>query len=122
MDREPMVREYWCRMDPHYCDGPGSESFAGLFDRVDSFLHWASQQSGNTVVFTHEQFIRGVLLKTMYPFEQDLKRLMQMFFALRIGQPIANGAIVRLQFEGNYWWTTGIDARHLSGVAPLFAE
>ena len=77
VDRQPMVDEYWSRMDPHYCDGTGSESFSQLLDRVDSFLLWATKQSGNALVFTHEQFIRGVLVRGMYPHEQDLKKTMQ---------------------------------------------
>lgn len=114
VQRQPLVDEYWNRMDPDYYDGPGSESFCKFFERTDSFLNWASTQSGDCVVFTHEQFIRAVLLRTMYPYERDLAKMMRCFFGMRVGQPITNGAMVRLRCDNNLWWTSGVDSRHLS--------
>ena len=98
--------------DPTYCDGSGAESFASLMDRAEAFLNWANQQAGFGVVFSHEQFIRAVLVAAMYPFEKPTATLMRRFFALRTGMPIPNAAIVRPQHGDGRWWVGGVDVAH----------
>jgi len=114
--RQPFVEAYWSRMAPDYCDGEGAESFSGLCDRARSFLQYAAGQPGLGVVFTHEQFIRAVLVAVMYSGEGLSVSLMRRFFALRAGLPLLNGAVVRLQRENGRWWIGGVDVSHLPGT------
>jgi broad specificity phosphatase PhoE len=110
--RQPLVDAYWSRLDPDYCDGIGAESFASLMDRAEAFLNWASGQVSFGIVFTHEQFIRAVLVAAMHPFEKPTVSLMRRFFALRSGMPIPNAAIVRLQHGDGRWWFGGVDVAY----------
>ena len=109
--RQPLVDAYWSQMNPEYCDGIGAESFVELCVRAEAFLNWASGQAGFGVVFTHEQFIRAVLVATMYPSEKPTVTLMRRFFALRSGMPIPNAAIVRLRRDKGRWWFGGVMSR-----------
>jgi broad specificity phosphatase PhoE len=114
--RQPLVDAYWSRMEPDYCDGEGAESFSGLCGRARAFLQYAAEHPGFGVVFTHEQFIRAVLLAVMYPWEWPSVSLMRLFFALRAGLPVPTGAVVRLQRESDRWWIGGVDVSHLPGT------
>lgn len=60
--RRPVVDAYWERCDPHYCDGPGAESFVQLVGRVRVFLRALSQRpEQHIVVFTHGDFLRTLV-------------------------------------------------------------
>ncbi len=110
--RQPMVDAYWERMDPSYRDGEGAESFADFYSRAITLLESASEWTGITVVFTHEQFIRAVLLAVLY---DDVSAAIQMrrFFALRTGLTIPNGGIVRFEYRSGCWWNARIEQSHL---------
>lgn len=112
--RQPLVDEYWRRREKDYCDGDGAESFASFWRRVSKFLRDTGQRDGFGIVYTHEQFIRGALLATMYPGIEPTAKLMNQFFALREALPIPNGAIVQLRCEANRWWTSGIGVSHMA--------
>ena len=59
-EREPYVRAYWDRVEPH-AGSTGAESFAGLLGRTAGFLkRLGAQGSGPVVVFTHGLFMRAV--------------------------------------------------------------
>jgi broad specificity phosphatase PhoE len=116
--RQLLVDAYWSRLDPSYCDGEGAESFAGLYERAESFLRAVTELSGFGVVFTHEQFIRAVFVAATYPGDEPSIKLMRQFFALRTGLPIPNAAVVRLQREGTRWWVGGIDTSHSQAAEP----
>jgi broad specificity phosphatase PhoE len=111
--RQPLVEAYWSRMDPDFCDGGGAESFVALFARVDAFLKIAAEREGFAVVFSHEQFIRAVLVAVMYPKVRPNLDVMRRFWALRAGMPIPNAAVVRLQRDAERWWVGGVDVSHL---------
>ena len=110
--RQLLVDAYWSRLDPSYCDGEGAESFAELCERAESFLRTVTDLPSFGVVFTHEQFIRAVLVAATYPGEGPSIGLMRRFFGLRTGLPIPNAAVVRLRREGERWWVGGIDTSH----------
>jgi broad specificity phosphatase PhoE len=114
--RRPLVEAYWARTDPAYRDGEGTESFSDLWVRAAAFLDQAAQWQGLTVVFTHEQFIRAVLVQVLYGQGPVGPADMTRFFALRTGLPVPNGAIVRLDLRGERWWLGGIDRAHLGGA------
>jgi broad specificity phosphatase PhoE len=116
--RSPLVEAYWARMDPDYCDGDGAESFADLWVRAAGFLDQAAQWQGLTVVFTHEQFIRAVVAQVLFGPGLAGPADMARFFALRIGLPVPNGGIVRLELRTGRWWLGGIDRAHLGAAEP----
>jgi broad specificity phosphatase PhoE len=73
-DRHPMIRDYWERCDPAYRDGEGAETFAELAARVEAFFARfveSGDTGGLTVVFTHGQFLRAVLLRFFGGFGAD---------------------------------------------------
>ena len=116
--RQPLVNAYWERMDPNYRDGAGAESFHNLRTRAKSLHVKALDWTGLTFVFTHEQFIRAVILETISGETPDFTQ-MQRFFALRSGLPIPNGAIIRLDHREHSWWLGAIDTSHLfNSVSP----
>jgi broad specificity phosphatase PhoE len=119
--RQPLVDAYWSRMAPDHCDGEGAESFTGLCDRARSFLGYAAERPGFGVVFTHEQFIRAVLVEALYRGEGLSVSLMGRFFALRAGLPVPNGAVVRLQLHSGRWWIGGVDVSHLPSTEQASA-
>ncbi|MFO0891713.1 MAG: histidine phosphatase family protein [Isosphaeraceae bacterium] len=116
--RQPMVDAYWARMDPDHRDGDGAETFADLHGRARAFLREAAGRAGFGVVFTHEQFIRAVLVAAMYPGEAPSVGLMRRFFALRGGMPIPNAAVVRMRWDAGRWWSGGVDVSHLRAAEP----
>lgn len=61
-DRLPMVKEYWDRCDPFYCDGDGAESFNDFINRVRKTLENIKKRDESFItVFSHGQFIAGLL-------------------------------------------------------------
>lgn len=100
-DRRPAVEAYWQRLDPHFVDGPGAESFAQLLDRLAQALARLSALPGLSAVFTHGNAMRGLLcllLPGPAAARADPGRSMALMAALRHGLPIANLAVLRLEF------------------------
>jgi broad specificity phosphatase PhoE len=117
--RLPLVEAYWARRAPGYCDGEGAESFVDLWGRAAGFLDGASHWQDLTVVFTHEQFIRALVVQVLFGAGPAGPVDMARFFALREGLPVPNGSIVRLELRGGRWWLGGIDRAHLGTVEPI---
>ncbi|EFL49860.1 Phosphoglycerate mutase [Solidesulfovibrio fructosivorans JJ]] len=64
-ERGEAVVAYWKRLDPRWRDGDGAESFVGFWDRVESFMERVARTRGPAVVFSHGQFLRGVVLRVL---------------------------------------------------------
>lgn len=64
-DRAEAVHAYWQRLDPLFCDGEGAESFVTFWARVEAFLERLHTVTGSVAVFTHGQFLRGVMLRVV---------------------------------------------------------
>ena len=94
-ERAPMAREFWQRSDPHYVDGAGAESFAGFVARVDDALERARRCTGSFVaIFTHAQFMRGIIWRTLHPALPVTGDTMQMYHRLVLSIPVPNCAIM----------------------------
>lgn len=65
LERGEAVSAYWKRLDPRWHDGEGAETFVAFWDRVESFLERAAKTRGPVVIFSHGQFLRGVLLRLL---------------------------------------------------------
>jgi broad specificity phosphatase PhoE len=97
--RQPAVEAYWKRMDPHFVDGPGAESFTQLLDRLAAALARLAALPGLTAIFTHGNSMRAflcLLLLGAGPARADPGRSMELMRALRHSLPIANLAVLQV--------------------------
>lgn len=97
-DRRPMVAGYWRRCDPAYLDGEGAEPFTAFLVRVGDFIRRVAERPGRTLVFTHGQFIRGVLLGMLGGLEAEPDLAMRRFRGFRESFPAPNASVVKLRF------------------------
>ena len=94
-DRQDAVTRYWERLDPAGRDGEGAESFLAFWDRVESFLDRLTTVRGHVAVFTHGQFLRGVMLRILCG-RLGVEEAMFRFRAFRQAVAIPNAAMVVL--------------------------
>jgi broad specificity phosphatase PhoE len=116
--RDPLVVEYWRRMDPTYVDGAGAESFAALALRVRAFLAEARGWPGMTLVFTHAQFIRATAHALLVGAFEGTKEDMVRCHALRTALPVPNGAYFPVEWRAGVPWLGGLATEHLRGLDP----
>ncbi|MFN5296754.1 MAG: histidine phosphatase family protein [Planctomycetaceae bacterium] len=109
-DRAPRVEAYWARQDPLHRDGGVGESYADLVERVRQFLHAARGWRGFQVVFSHEQFMRGVALQVLTGQLQATDKSMALFALWRHSFRIPNVAVLALRHQGDAWWLATSDA------------
>jgi len=95
--RRPMVAAYWERLDPDHADPGGAESFAAFVGRVRAFLDRLRARRGFTAVFTHGQFMRGVMWYALSrPAEAGVVQMAQ-FRGFRESFRLPNAAVVGLR-------------------------
>jgi broad specificity phosphatase PhoE len=108
-ERMPKVNAYWKRNDPHFCDGPGAESFAGFIKRVGKMFdlagmrlkaHLGEKFAPEIVVFTHGTFMQAALFSVLNGVPQTMEA-MDRFHAYHHGLPIPNLAVMTFHF--NKW-------------------
>lgn len=104
-ERIPMAREYWDRNDPHYVDGDGTESYAGLMGRAEDL--WtrllAGYDSKWVVVFSHAQFIRAALWHWLCGGDWVSEASMKRFRSFLRACAIPNGAVLKARYDGDFW-------------------
>jgi len=108
--RRPLITDYWARCDPLYRQGEGAETFAELVLRVEDFfgrhIDGPNVPPGLTLLYSHGQFIRAVLLRFFggigASFADD-PRAMARFRGFRESFAVPNASILRM--------TTGPDRR-----------
>lgn len=108
--RRPLITDYWARCDPLYRQGEGAETFAELVLRVEDFfvrhIDGPRVPPGLTLLYSHGQFIRAVLLRFFggigASFADD-PRAMARFRGFRESFAVQNASILRM--------TTGPDRR-----------
>ena len=109
-ERAPAVVAYWRRLDADFRDGPGAETFREFWERVEDFLRRCRELSGLAAVFSHGQFLRGVMLRVLVgpvPVEDAMCR----FRAFRQAIAMPNAA--------SFWLTLSHRGERLS---PVTAE
>lgn len=95
-DRLPLVKQYWERLDPNYSDGKNAESFSEFLARIKITLKKLSALPyENICVFSHGQFIEGLILLLNNPNKSN-KKLMELFLSQGKGKNIANCQVVKL--------------------------
>ena len=95
VDRGQAVVDYWQRCDPRFRDGEGAESFVTFWDRVEAFLERCRSLRGPVAIFTHGQFLRGVMLRVLGG-RLGAEEAMLRFRAFRQAVVIPNAAMVVL--------------------------
>ncbi len=121
-ERQEGVRSYWERLDPHFVDGPGAESFAAFMGRVDATLARLARveqrpTDGPVVVFTHGRFIRGVLMRTREPVQTPVEVLMRRAHEMMTAVSIPNAVILPMRRDGHGWTMGGAEVGHLMDAA-----
>ena len=97
--RVPFVETYWRRADPLFVDGQGAESFAEFVQRVQDCDTRCRKHEGLVAVFTHSQFIHGVMM-LLLPNGLDCKpESMRRFRGFCKELEIPNAAIVKVQYR-----------------------
>lgn len=91
--RAQFVRDYWTNLDPFYCDGADSESFAGFIDRLKVFHQDLMNEKGHVLVFGHGQFFKAFLLGTRQGFLAT-PEWMRSFHQEESTHPLQNGEII----------------------------
>lgn len=112
-DRRPSVEGYWRRLDPFYRDGPGAETFTDLLERAGQTLARMRGLTGFTLLVSHGQFLRAVLLGLIQGLDFPPDVLMRRFLGLRAAVVLPNCGLVRVRFdEDGRAWTGPIEAGH----------
>ncbi|HEY1350425.1 MAG TPA: histidine phosphatase family protein [Ktedonobacteraceae bacterium] len=113
-ERRPAVFQYWDRADPVYVDGPQAESFVTFIERVREVKECLDTTNGTTAVFSHHQFICALLWLACQHTPSICTQTMQAFKRFLDRHPLANGAIVRVQFaRGGKPWRYEVVTSHL---------
>ncbi|HEY5003886.1 MAG TPA: histidine phosphatase family protein [Ktedonobacteraceae bacterium] len=109
-ERRTLVDEYWSRLDQHYTDGNGAESFTNLMKRVRDILEQLKNTNAEfIVVFSHGQFILAVLSWLM---GLNINN-MEQFRHFLLANEIPNGAIMKVVLEQQDAWVSQFITAHL---------
>ena len=116
-ERRPMVEAYWEQSNPGYNNGKGSETFSDFILRVERFITRSTRsalKTENLAIFSHEQFINGVLwcLKGR-PTLIDTNAMRDFRHYCQENR-ISNGSIKELKLcKGQDGWTFELTGEHL---------
>lgn len=112
LDRGEAVADYWHRLDPCARDGEGAESFVAFWDRVEAFLERCRAMTGPVAVFSHGQFMRGVMLRLLSG-PLGAQEAMIRFRAFRRAMEIPNAAMVVLGLAAHTTMVGPVTTGHL---------
>ncbi len=112
LDRCQAVVEYWQRLDPRYRDGEGAETFVEFWDRVEAFLERLEPLPGTSAIFSHGQFLRGVLLRLLSG-PLGVEEAMTRFRSFRTAVAYPNTAMTELAVSRRGTYVGRISAGHL---------
>ena len=109
-ERRTLVDAYWSRLDQHYTDGNGAESFTNLMKRVQDIVEELKNIDAEfIVVFSHGQFILAVLSWLM---GLNINN-MEQFRHFLLANEIPNGAIMKVALEQQDAWVSQFITAHL---------
>ncbi len=92
-ERKKFVDAYWSRLDHHYIDGEGAESFAQFLKRVELTVEKLRKRDEEyIVVFSHGQFILAILSWLMRLIFDN----MQQFRYFLLANHMPNGAMIKV--------------------------
>ncbi len=124
-DRRPLIQDYWSKGDPDYIDGPGAESFRDFVGRIRAALKRLSglDMNGDIVIFSHEQFMKAVILEVAEPMRPVDAAAMRKFSAFHLAKPIENADGFSIFRQGDRWlplrdWTALTQEQEQSTLRP----
>lgn len=101
-ERRPFVEKYWKNSKPLYVHGPGAESFQQFIKRTRKVIKYLKYTKNHTIIiFSHIQFICAILWLLQRDRVNLSQETMQQFRSFLRENLLANGAIVRMQFDDN---------------------
>jgi broad specificity phosphatase PhoE len=106
-ERRPWVAEFWQRADPNYCDGDQAESFAEFLNRCERFTSAVREREFELAfVFTHDQFVKGVLWNELKLADEISNASMASFSKFMSSFSIPNAAIlpVKIDDDGKFFF------------------
>ena len=114
IERRPMVEEYWQRNDPYHIDGERAESYAELIGRADKLWQRLAENCAGkwVVMFSHAGYIQAAIWSRLYAGQKVSAEGMHHFRHFMIGMPMANGAILKVREDGE-WWCGPIQTEHI---------
>jgi broad specificity phosphatase PhoE len=97
------VDEYWQRADPNYCDGGQAESFAEFIGRCEAFVRQMQESEYELAfVFTHEQFIKGLLWNSMGFGREMTSDSMKAFKKFMVSFSVPNTSLTRTMIDDDW--------------------
>lgn len=111
-ERAPAVIAYWRRLEPDFRDGDGAETFREFWFRLDAFLVRCRTLRGLVAVFSHGQFLRGVMLRVLcgaLPVEDAMCR----FRSFRQAVAFPNAAFIPLVMSSRGDWLGPVASAHV---------
>ena len=100
LERMDMVKGYWEACDPTYCDGEGAESFVSFVERIRSTIRkLKSRKEKRIALFSHEQFLRGLLWMIDKNYETISNKEMREYKRLFEAQRIPNCGVVEIELS-----------------------
>lgn len=115
-ERRPLIEAYWSKGDPDFIDGDGAESYRQFAGRARETLMRLTRLAGyqDITVFSHEQFMKGVLLEIADPLHAINRQAMRAFYQFHHEIRIANAEGFSISWNGRQWsrvWSgDGFDA------------
>lgn len=97
-DRKLAIEEYWRRLDVHYRDGEGAESFDDFMKRVQAFDSLVSTKKGFIVVVGHGQFFKAFMLNKAQKYD-GTPQWMKMYREKETAHPVKNGEVIRVDIR-----------------------
>ncbi len=116
-ERRPAVNGYWEALDPRIQNGSGAESFIMFMERVRAFIERVEAYEGFTFVYSHGQFIRGCvwqLFVNQSNGDLEADETMLRFRNWRSAFRIGNTAVIKIRWEENGPFFTGMSLAHLA--------
>lgn len=123
IERRPLVEAYWQRNDPYHADGQGAESYAELIGRANQMWQRLEEKCAGkwVVIVSHAQFMRAAIWSRLYPCKKISGGDMSRYRHFMSGMPIANGAILKVRFDGE-WWFGPIEIGHIPAHLQTMGE
>lgn len=125
-ERQEWRQSFWSAADHDSIHGPGAESFAMFWGRVDAFVrqveHLYRDGIRNALVFGHGQFLQAVRYRAKQKHHSPCSMVMKRFWLLNNEVPVRNASGFILGFKDDFWWVEKDDGDYLPFAIKLFTN
>lgn len=117
--RRRAVVEFWNIADPRRIDGPGAESLAQFFDRVERWSERLASLDTDTVIFAHGQIMQALLYLTLVGEAPTDSNAMRRFKLFSEAIEIPNTGLIEWRaLPGHVRGLSAIRTPHLDPLPP----